>query len=191
MADNRDRALEILAIVTDWAKSHEDIRGIALVGSHARGAARPDSDIDVVMLSKDPKSFRDAAWLTSVEWSRAGVHVTTWADEEYGAVWSRRAWFEAECEVEFAFACLSWADVSPVDHGTARVMADGCRILYDPDGLLKRLILAVASLKNFALEPPKSLPCWKELAEASAFTPSSKGRSEDASTVEVEAPTAD
>jgi len=146
LADNRDRVLEILETVTDWARLQEDIRGIALVGSHARGAARPDSDIDLVLLSKDPNRFRDAAWLRNVGPSRPDIHLRKWTDEEYGAVWSRRAWFKPDCEVEFAFAPLSWADVSPVDHGTARVVSDGCRILYDPDGLLKRLTLALGSL---------------------------------------------
>lgn len=69
------------------------------------------------------------------------------ADEEYGAVWCRRAWFKPQYEVEFAFASLSWADVSPVDQGTERVVSDGCRILYDPDELLKRLAVAVPCSK--------------------------------------------
>lgn len=146
MVDDRDRMFEILQIVTDWAKSQEDVRGVALVGSHARDAARPGSDVDFVFLSKNPDRFRDARWLASVEWSRAGVDLTKWTDEEYGAVWCRRAWFKPEVEVEFAFASLSWAEASPVDQGTVRVVSDGCRILYDPDGLLKRLTLAVACL---------------------------------------------
>jgi uncharacterized protein len=146
LTDHRNRALAILDAVSDWAKSQGDIRGIALIGSHARDSARPDSDIDLVFLSKDPNRFRDAAWLSNVEWSRAGVNLTKWADEEYGAVWSRRAWFGPECEVEFAFASLHWAAVSPLDPGTAQVVSDGCHIRYDPDGLWKRLMLAVACL---------------------------------------------
>ena len=130
-------------MITDWVKTQEDIRGVALVGSHARDTARPDSDIDLVLLSKNPNRFRDAAWLTNLAPSRTTMHLTKWADEEYGAVWSRRAWFEPECEVEFSFAPLSWAEASPVDPGTARVVSDGCRILYDPDGLLQRLISAI------------------------------------------------
>jgi uncharacterized protein len=145
LPDNRQQAAGILEIVTDWATSRQDIRGVALVGSHARDAARPDSDVDLVFLSTHPNSFRDTAWLTSVDWSQAGVHLTKWRDEEYGAVWSRRAWFKPECEVEFAFAPLSWAEVSPVNPGTKRVVTDGCGILYDPDGLLDRLTLAVTA----------------------------------------------
>ena len=146
MTDTRDQASGILGIVTDWAKAQDDIRGLALVGSHARSAARPDSDVDLVLLAENPNSFRDAGRLASVEWSRAGVQPTRLADEEYGVVWCRRIWLEPACELEIAFAPLSWAEVSPVDRGTRRVVSDGCRILYDPDGLLKRLTMAVACL---------------------------------------------
>jgi predicted nucleotidyltransferase len=146
LADNRDRALEILEAVNNWAKSQEDIRGVALVGSHARNAAGPNSDIDLVLLAENPNGFRDAAWLATIEWSRVGVRPTKWSDEEYGVLWCRRIWFEPQGEIEFAFAPLSWAALSPVDKGTRRVVADGCRILYDPDGLLKRMTLAVACL---------------------------------------------
>jgi uncharacterized protein len=142
--DGRNQALAMLRIITEWARAQENVHGLALVGSHARNAARPDSDIDLVVLAQNPSAFRDAVWLTAIEWSRAGVRPMKWSDEEYGVVWSRRTWFEPGGEVEFGFAPLSWAEVSPVDRGTQRVVSDGCRILYDPNGLLKRLTTAVA-----------------------------------------------
>ena len=145
MTDNRDRTFGLLETVTDWAKAKHDIRGLALVGSHARNAAGPHSDIDLVLLADNPNSFRDGAWLKTIQWS-GGVRPTKWSDEEYGVVWCRRIWFEPEGEVEFAFAPLSWADLSPIDEGTRRVVSDGCRVLYDPDGLLKGLTLAVGRL---------------------------------------------
>jgi len=36
----------------------------------------------------------DDAWLQTVDWLRAGVRPERWADEEYGAVWSRRVWVD-------------------------------------------------------------------------------------------------
>lgn len=137
---------DILEIVVDWAKTRDDIRGVVLVGSHARGEARSNSDIDLVLLADHPEGFRSANWPTIIDWSRAGVQVRNCVDEEYGAVWCRRIWLEPEGELEVGFAPLSWADVSPVDEGTKRVVRDGCRILYDPDGVLQRLTLAIARL---------------------------------------------
>jgi hypothetical protein len=40
-------------------------------------------------------------------------------------------------EMEFGFASPAWAGVHPVDTGKRRVIAEGCRILHDPRGLLK------------------------------------------------------
>jgi predicted nucleotidyltransferase len=143
LTENPVRVSAILNTVVDWAKSEMGIRGVALVGSHARGANRPDSDIDLVLLVDNPDRFRDRARVAEIDWSRAGVHVQKLSDEEYGAVWSRRLWLEPACELELSFAPFSWADVSPVDDGTRLVVSGSCRILYDPDGLLARLISAV------------------------------------------------
>jgi predicted nucleotidyltransferase len=135
---------DILKIVADWAESQNDIRGLALVGSHARGNARAGSDIDLVFLCRDANRFRDPESLNGIDWSRAGMEVIKWADEDYSALWSRRAWVTGAGEIEFGFTSLSWADISPVERGTAEVMSGGCRILYDPDRLLTRLAEAVA-----------------------------------------------
>jgi predicted nucleotidyltransferase len=43
---------ELLDRVTRWAAARSDLIGLALVGSHARGEARPDSDIDLVLLAR-------------------------------------------------------------------------------------------------------------------------------------------
>ena len=44
---------------------------------------------------------------------------------------------------ELTFARPSWAALTPIDPGARRVIADGCRILHDPDEALTRLHLAV------------------------------------------------
>lgn len=38
------QATSIADTVADWATAQTDIRGLALIGSHARGDAQPDSD---------------------------------------------------------------------------------------------------------------------------------------------------
>jgi uncharacterized protein len=116
-----------------------------LVGSHARGAARPESDIDLVLLASDSLAFRaDTAWLDAIDWNAVGARPVKWQDEDYGVLWSRRVWLKhGKGEVEFGFAPSSWADVNPLDQGTRRVIADRCRILYDPMKLLSRLCDAV------------------------------------------------
>lgn len=45
-------------------------------------------------------------------------------------------------EVEMGIAPLSWAATRPVDAGTYRVIDNGHRIVYDPDGILAALSAA-------------------------------------------------
>jgi predicted nucleotidyltransferase len=53
----------ILRVVLAWATAQPKIRAVALVGSHARGTAGPASDIDLVLLTTPPDSFRaDTTW---------------------------------------------------------------------------------------------------------------------------------
>jgi hypothetical protein len=138
------QAPRVANAVADWASAQADIRGLTIIGSHARGAARPDSDIDLTALALDPKAFKaDTVWPHAIAWP--GMRLINWADESYGVVWSRRIRFEPSCEVELSFGPLSWAALNPVDLGTRRIVLDGFRVLYDPDGLMTRLCAACQS----------------------------------------------
>lgn len=46
-------AQEFINNFTAWAKKEENVQTVALVGSHARGTAKPDSDIDLMIIVKD------------------------------------------------------------------------------------------------------------------------------------------
>jgi hypothetical protein len=137
LTDHIERTERILEAVLAWAASHDAIRAVALVGSRARDAARPDSDIDLVLLVADPETFRaDASWLDAIDWKSTGVRPTIKRDAQYGVLWSRHVRVDDGSEVEFGFAPLSWADCDPPDSGTRRVISEGCRVLYDPDAIL-------------------------------------------------------
>jgi len=135
----------IIGVIVDWAKAQPAIEAVAVVGSYARGTARADSDIDLVLLTTRPREFRtDTAWLDAIHWSAVGARPMRWEGENYGGLWSLRLWLEQDGgEIEFGFASPSWANVNPLDPGTRRVIADGCSILYDPDKVLSRLCAAV------------------------------------------------
>ena len=151
-------AERIIETILEWARGQPTIRALAVVGSHARGTARADSDIDLVLLTINPDFFRDdTTWLKdSIHWSACGACPCKWQDEDYGLLWSRRVWLDQnQGEIEIGFALPSWADVNPLEPGTQHVIADGCRILHDPDGLLARLCVAVAAVKR------SSDPCCK------------------------------
>jgi uncharacterized protein len=139
---------KIIRLVSGWAREQPTIQALALVGSHARGTAREDSDIDFVLLTTDPHAFQaETAWLDTFGWDSIGAQIGEWRDERYGQLWSRRLLLEQNNgEIELGFALPSWADVDPLDPGTRAVIADGCRILHDPKNILSRLCAAVANL---------------------------------------------
>ncbi|MFF1445394.1 nucleotidyltransferase domain-containing protein [Streptomyces sp. NPDC058295] len=123
--------------VTRWAGNRSDVVGLLLVGSFARGAARPDSDVDLVVLSTAPARYaEDDGWARELalgEVSRV---------RERGPVTEWRYVTASGLEVEVGVGYTHWARTDPVDAGTRRVVTDGARPLYDPAGILGALIQA-------------------------------------------------
>ncbi len=124
--------------VQQWAAGHDDIAAVILVGSFARGAARADSDIDLVLICDDlQKYLDDDRWLKSF-----GV-VSRVENEDWGLVQSRRVFYDDIGEVEFGLTTAPWAETNPVDAGTRRVITDGALILSDPTGMMAALMKAI------------------------------------------------
>lgn len=131
-----DHVEGFLQQIVRWAERRSDIGGLLLVGSWARGTARPDSDVDLMFLVEDPGAFRtDTGWMAQI-----GLEVSQWRDEDYGAAWSRHVYLENGSRLELSFGTSEWAKTDPVDAGTFGVISDGGRILYDPEGALERLL---------------------------------------------------
>ncbi|MEU2309324.1 nucleotidyltransferase domain-containing protein [Streptomyces misionensis] len=125
---------DFLDRVTRWATRREDVTGLLLVGSYARGAARPDSDVDLVLLTTDPAHYFADAWAGELALGDA-VRTRAW-----GPVTERRYALPSGLEIEFGIGTPDWARTDPVDPGTRRVVADGARVLHDPGGVLAALL---------------------------------------------------
>lgn len=133
-----EAAARLVAAFTEWAKARDDVAGLALVGSHARGDATPDSDVDLMVVAESPGRYvEDTTW---VETFGAMDDLVV---EEWGAVTSLRVQYSNGLEVELGVTSRAWASTDPVDPGTARVVRAGCRILVDRAGLLADLVLSV------------------------------------------------
>ena len=123
-----ERVAQLILEVQAWAASRPDVRGVALVGSYARGTARPESDVDLVLLSAAPRDLsEDARWL-----ERLG-EVSRIEREAWGRVTSLRVYYADGLEVEFGVADAAWA-AAPLDEGTRRVAQDGLIIVFDRGG---------------------------------------------------------
>jgi hypothetical protein len=112
-----------------------DVVAVALVGSWARGSARPDSDVDLVVLTTEGARYLEHDdWIAGLGAQRL-VLTRSW-----GPLTERRVVMPSGLEVEVGIAAPSWAAVDPVDAGTQQVVTDGVRVLYDPAGLLATLL---------------------------------------------------
>jgi Streptomycin adenylyltransferase len=113
-----------------WAAAQPDVKAAALVGSYARDAATPGSDVDLLILVADVAKFiREQSWV-----SQFG-EAAECREEDWGRVTSLRTFYKDGLEVEYGFATSDWAEM-PIDAGSFRVVADGMSILYDPLGIL-------------------------------------------------------
>jgi len=114
--------------VIEWAQDQPGLMALALVGSQERGTARPDSDVDLVLLARDPRVF-----LEDTGWVGAFGQPTRQQTDDYGKLTSLRVWYAGGLEVEFGLTTLDWGS-DPPDEGDARVIRDGIKVLYDRDG---------------------------------------------------------
>ena len=132
---------ELISKVAGWAQSDDRVVAAGLCGSHARGEARPDSDIDFVILTPDPASLLDdRVWIAGFGTdARVAGPV-----EDYKLVQSIRV-FYGKTEAEFGVTDKVWAQ-PPIDHETAGVINKGMRILYDPDGRLREAVAISKSI---------------------------------------------
>jgi hypothetical protein len=100
--------------------------------------ARPDSDIDVIVIVDDPVRY-----LETSSWLEFFDHLRSISNEDWGLLQSRRVQYGDGTEVEFGITTRSWASTDPVDPGTRNVVSDGMRILHDREKLLESLLTAI------------------------------------------------
>ncbi len=131
MLPGTSRIDTLLAHVREWAAREPRVRAVILVGSQARGAAGPDSDVDLVIVTEGP-----AELVANREWTESFGPVERQSEEDWGAVRSLRLWYRDGPEVEFGIAAPDWL-AEPLDPGTRDVLRAGYRILYDPAGDLE------------------------------------------------------
>ena len=103
---------------------------LALVGSHARGEASPESDVGLILLLRNPKEYlKNRDWIS--EFGEPG-HII---QEDWGKVTSLRVLYAEGLEVEYGLSNLEWGS-DPSDEGDAHVIGNGLIVLYEKDGHL-------------------------------------------------------
>jgi len=134
----------LTAAVANWAIERNDIRAMAMLGSWVRGNPRPDSDLDLLLLSElAPDYQRCNTWLTAIDFQNAGFRLHSNESAVYGVVWSQHVHLLPAADLELTFAQCLWAHTDPVDAGSRVVVEDAFRIIFDRDGILAKLVDAV------------------------------------------------
>jgi predicted nucleotidyltransferase len=126
--------------LTRWASQHPSILAVGLVGSQARGTASACSDVDLIILSREPDEF-----LRETTWTETFGHPLRHAFENCGNIAVCRVWYQDGLEVEFGFGDDSW----PLDPGGQAVFAEGIRVLLDR-GPLRDLHDGGAAARGFS-----------------------------------------
>jgi len=121
-----------LDVFIAWASDRSDVQAIALVGSYARGEARDDSDIDLVLLTDEPQKYLD-----DIQWTERFGSVEKHQTEDYGKLISIRVWYQNGTEVEYGITTPDWAAV-PLDAGTREVILGSMIVLFERGILLSR-----------------------------------------------------
>ena len=127
-------AEQLVSAVARWAEGQIDILSVALVGSHARGAARSDSDVDFVILCTEPARYlQQQSWIFEFGVAR-DVSV-----EDWGKVQSIRVFYADGPEAEYGITSSAWAAL-PLEDGAFQVLKDGVAVLFDRDGGLTHAV---------------------------------------------------
>ena len=135
--ERADEVGHFSATLREWSKGRTDVVAVVMVGSWAGGDTRMDSDVDVVLLTEDQKPYLEGeAWLHEL----GGVRLVQ--TRRWGPLTERRFALSSGLEVEVGVAPAYWASTDPVDGGTRRVVTGGAAVIYDPEGLLARLVVA-------------------------------------------------
>lgn len=111
--------------VKRWAEETAHIEVLLVVGSHARGTQRPDSDLDLVLVTTEKTEL-----VLDPSFPETFGKVLRRQTEHYGACTSVRVRYEGGLEVEFGLVEPTWLTL-PLDEGTRRVLADSHRVLVD------------------------------------------------------------
>lgn len=137
-ATSRHEVEALLSRATEWAAARKDVLALGLVGSWARGAGRPGSDVDLVLLTDEQLAYTEREdWIEALAPGATLVRTKDW-----GGVVERRLLLPSGLELDVGVGRAAWAETAPVDPGTRRVVKDGMRALHDPRGLLAALVTA-------------------------------------------------
>ena len=113
-----------------WSDYQNQIKGVAIVGSFARGDFHSKSDVDLVIISTNKEvTIQDI--LSEFKYDVVNRHQL----EQWGPfLTSLRIFYDNEIEVEYGVTTNVWVK-EPLDKGTKEVVSNGFKILLDKESV--------------------------------------------------------
>jgi predicted nucleotidyltransferase len=111
----------------EWSENQNHIKGVAIVGSFARGDFNSKSDVDLVIISTNKDlTLR----IIRADFNYCGV--LSYSLEEWGILTSLRVFYENGLEVEYGVVTDQWVS-EPIDQGTKNVIKNGFKIVTEKE----------------------------------------------------------
>lgn len=127
--DKKNKIDFLLNEFSKWSKKQNEIMGVAIVGSFARGDFYADSDVDLVIITTDKMNTIDTIY-SQFHYDEMIHH----SIEEWGILTSLRIFYKNELEIEYGVVSNQWIE-EPLDEGTKEVVENGFKILVDKENI--------------------------------------------------------
>lgn len=113
----------------EWSERQSHIKGVAVVGSIARGDFHSKSDVDLTIISTN-KDFT----LESIKHDFNFGNSKSNAHEDWGILTSLRIFYDNGLEVEYGVTTDQWVK-EPLDEGTKNVVKNGFKVITEKEDI--------------------------------------------------------
>ncbi|MFP5115950.1 nucleotidyltransferase domain-containing protein [Bacillaceae bacterium C204] len=127
--DIKKKADLLLENFKEWSEQQKNIKGVAVVGSFARGDFHSNSDVDLTIISTNKDHTLE---IIKNEFNFGNIESSTL--EEWGILTSLRIFYGYGLEVEFGVVTDQWVK-EPLDEGTKNVVINGFKIVTEKEDI--------------------------------------------------------
>ncbi|KKI90021.1 hypothetical protein WQ54_23130 [Bacillus sp. SA1-12] len=124
----------------EWSGQQPTIKGVAVVGSFARGDFHLNSDVDLTIISID----KDLT-LESIKNDFHFGHIESSTIEQWGILTSLRIFYDNGLEVEYGVVTDRWVK-EPLDEGTKNVVKNGFKIITEKEDIFSSVTMFLNKL---------------------------------------------
>jgi predicted nucleotidyltransferase len=113
----------------EWSEQQTHIKGVAVVGSFARGDFHSNSDVDLTIISTNKDLTLE---IIKNEFNFGNIESSTL--EEWGILTSLRIFYDNVLEVEYGVVTDQWVK-EPLDEGTKNVVKNGFKVVTEKEDI--------------------------------------------------------